>query len=261
MLSHESLELLIAHEVAYAEMVAQCERTAHAWFLHAEGAPAYGDANRALRLRCAGAGPDTVAREVVDYYAAIGQTPIADVDHVAQAQGIGEALQRLGMTPVTGSRLLMRYGSTMPPPAEPASVSVETVPNETGAGEAAEWIDVAISDDVGWPDEHLWRAIAGFEARYDSCTLYLARLDGRAVGACDLFESARWGRVDSVVTRPEWRRRGVASALVARAVADSLTSGNFETYLFTEPGGVAERLYRRLGFVPWQLDAMRRYRG
>ena len=84
----------------------------------------------------------------------------------------------------------------------------------------------------------MWRAVAGYEARSAACRLYLARLDGRPAGACDLFTAAQWGKVDSVVTRSELRRRGVASALVSRAVTNSLTSGNYETYLFTEPGGM-----------------------
>jgi GNAT superfamily N-acetyltransferase len=257
----EWLDLLSKHEVSYSGMVARCERSAHAWYLYAPEVPEYRDANRALHLRTNGSSPETVAREVIDYYRSRGLVPVADVDPVAEAQGIGAALRRMNVSPLDGNRVLMRYNGAEPPEPSQNSVTVHVLPNETGAGEAVEWIETAVSDDVGWPDEALWRAVAAHEARYKSCRLYLGRLDGLPAGTCDLFESSNWGRIDSVVTRPEFRRKGVASALVTRAVIDSLTSGNNETYLFTEPGGDAERVYRRLGFVIWHVNVLRRHRG
>ncbi len=257
----EWLDLLIEHEIAYAGMAASCERTAHALYLHAPDLPDYHDANRALRLRTAGSSAEAVVRQVISYFRARGLTPVADLDPIAKAEGIGAALLLQGMTPVSGDRLLMRYGSATPPPMRESSVTIDAVANETGAGEATEWIDTAVADDIGWPDEALWRAVAAKEARYTACRLYIARLDGLPVGACDLFGHAEWGRIESVVTRPEARRQGVGAALVSRAIRDSLTSGNRRTYLFTEPGGAAERLYRRLGFVPWHTNVLLQYRG
>lgn len=254
------LDRLIEHEIAYSGMIARCERTDYAVFLHAPQAVDYLDANRAVRLRTGRLTADAVAREVADYYRARGQRPVADVDPVAESQGIGAALRAIGLQPVGGSRLLMRYG-LMAAPAVTSRAVVEVVPNETGAGEASEWIETAIADDIGWPDESLWRTVAEHEARFHACRLYLARLNGHAAGVCDLFQHGGWGRIDSVVTRPEARRNGVASLLVARAVADSVTSGNDDTYLFTEPGSDAQRLYSRLGFDAWHVDALRRYRG
>jgi len=256
----EWLDPLIEHEIAYVGMVARCERTLHASYLFAPELPQYRDANRALRLRAGDSSPDMVAREVVEYYTARGLRPAADIDPIAEEQGIGAALRALGLAPVAGHRLLMRYTAGAAPVMRASDAIVEVVPNETGRGEAAEWIETAVADDIGWADEALWRAVAGYEARYSACRLYLARLDGRSAGACDLFEAANWGRIDSVVTRPELRRRGVAAMLVSRAVADSLTSGNSETYLFTELGSDAERLYRRLGFTAWHLDVFRQHR-
>ena len=148
---------------------------------------------------------------------------------------------------------------TLPMARLKSDSTVETVPNETGRGEAAEWIETAVADDVGWPDEALWRNVANREARYSHCRLYLARLNGRPAGTCDLFLYENWGRIDSVATWPEFRRKGVASALVSRAIADSLTSGSRETYLFTEPQGAAERLYLALGFVPWRINVFSRH--
>jgi GNAT superfamily N-acetyltransferase len=257
----EWLDLLSEHEVAYAGMVAHCERTPYAWYLYAPEIPEYRDANRALRLRTNGSSAETVARDVIAYYRSRGLPPVADVDPVAEAQGIGAALRRMNVNPVDGDRVLMRFDGAEPPSPSYSGVVVQTIPNETGAGEAAEWIETAVADDVGLPDETLWRCVAANEARYVACRLYLGRVDGIPAGTCDLFESENWGRIDSVVTRPEFRRKGVASALVTYAVIESLTSGNNETYLFTEPGGHAERLYLRLGFITWHLNILRQHCG
>ena len=258
--SEEFIDWLVEQECAYARMVAGSERTPHAIFLYAPEAPGYHDANRALRLRTAGSTPGAVAATVVEYYRSRGLPPVAEVDAVAEAQGIGAELRAIGLTPAPGDRLLMRYAADRPPVAPDAGVEITVVPNETGCGEAAEWIDTAAADDVGWPDEAIWRQVADLEARYSACRLYLARHGARAAGVCDLFEHGGSGRVESVVTRPEFRRRGIASALVARAVTDSVTRGNAETYLFTEPNGAAERVYRRLGFAVWHMNVFRQHR-
>src|SRR5882724_6252307 len=94
-----NLELLIAHETAYLQMVARLEKTDCAWFLHGPQIPDYLDANHALRLRDDGRGPEAVAQTVIAYYRARELEPAADVDAVAEAQGIGFALRRMGITP------------------------------------------------------------------------------------------------------------------------------------------------------------------
>ena len=56
------------------------------------------------------------------------------------------------------------------------------------------------------------------------------------------------GYIDLVGTLPEFRRRGIASGLVLRAIADSQAAGNRWTSLEAETGTYAEQLYKRLGF-------------
>ncbi len=255
------VDRLLEHEIAYFGMIASCERSNNAIYLTSPSLPQYHDTNRALRLRTAGKDTARVAADIVEYFKSRGLPPIADVDPVAESQGFADALLRAGLRSAPGDRLLMRYGSNGPPPLQQSRAIVHTVTNESGNGEARAWVDVAVSDDGGEPDEAKWRAVSEFESKCPLCRLYMAWLDGHPAGVCDLFEASRWGRVESVVTRPESRRRGVASCLVARAVTDSLTSGNFETYLFTEPGTNAERVYRQLGFVSWHMNPMRRYLG
>lgn len=255
------LKTLIAHETRYFMMVAQRQETPCALFLTSADLPDYHDANRALRLRDDGRGPEEVAREVIAFFRARGLPVVADVDAVAEAQGIGAALRRVGVTPVIGSNLLLRYLHAGPPQALSGPTEVRLIPNDPETEEARLWIETQVSDLKGDPEEAMWRAVAEHEARSQDCRLYLGLLGGRPAGACDLFAADGWGRIDSVVTRPEYRRRGVASALVTRAVADSLGMGHAVTYLFAEAGGAGEAVYTRLGFTLWKRDPLRRHIG
>ena len=80
--------------------------------------------------------------------------------------------------------------------------------------------------------------------------LYLATVDGKPAGTALLYTECGVGCVDFVGTLPEYRRRGVASALTARAVADSHAMGNRWTGLEVAAGSAAESVYRRIGFRP-----------
>lgn len=59
----------------------------------------------------------------------------------------------------------------------------------------------------------------------------------------------RVGFVDHVVTFPPARRRGFASALTRRVVAEASAAGAERTYLLAEPDGGVTPMYERLGFA------------
>ncbi len=253
------LEKLLAHEAEYFTFGAEWIQTSCAWYLDSHDLPDNRDCNHALRLRDDGRGAATVAGEVATHYRTHGVPIAADVDEVAERQGIGAALRRLGVTPVIGSRRLMRYPSFAPPTPPERGVAIEVVPNDLQIAAAREWVTIVISDEEEVEDRERWRAVTEREALAPACRLYLARLDGRPAGACDLFTAQGWGRIDSVVTHPALRRRGVATALIARAIRDSLAMGNEITYLFTDAGGAGEQVYTRLGFTVWATDIFRRH--
>jgi len=256
---HLTLEELINHEIAYFAFVAAVERTPIAWFLNGPTLPEYHDANRALHLRDDGRGAEAVTQEVIAYFRSRGLPVVADLDAMAEAQGIGFALRRRGITPVMGDRVLLRYAHTTPPVLRPSSVEVQTVPNAPESEALATWIDLSVSDSANEPDAALWRAVAEQEARFPLCRLYLGLLEGRPAGACDLFSAEGWGRIEMVATHPAMRRRGVASAVVTHALTDSLAEGNQVTYLFTESNSEAERLYIHLGFERWGMNVLWRH--
>jgi len=71
--------------------------------------------------------------------------------------------------------------------------------------------------------------------------LYLA-------GSCGLVSINNVGGIFSVATAPEHRRKGVATALLHKAIADSLSMSNNLLYLITTRGSEAEKLYTSVGF-------------
>jgi ribosomal protein S18 acetylase RimI-like enzyme len=77
---------------------------------------------------------------------------------------------------------------------------------------------------------------------------FVGFVDGEMAGQTTLLGIEGIGYLDSVVTRPEFRRRGVASATILRAVEASLDRGDELVHLLAEKDGVPQRLYETLGF-------------
>ena len=77
---------------------------------------------------------------------------------------------------------------------------------------------------------------------------FVSTIDGRRAGFAALFSLAGVGYIESVVTMPRYRRRGVATATVARAARESFEAGDSLVHLLAEKGGSPQRLYERLGF-------------
>ncbi len=74
--------------------------------------------------------------------------------------------------------------------------------------------------------------------------------DGRPAAFATLLVREGAGFVDHVVTFPEARRRGHATALTRTVLAEARAAGVERTYLLAEPRGHAAHLYQRLGFEP-----------
>jgi ribosomal protein S18 acetylase RimI-like enzyme len=69
-----------------------------------------------------------------------------------------------------------------------------------------------------------------------------------ALAALLVLEGA--GYIDHVATEPAARRRGYATALACRAVAEARSLDAERTYLLADPEGDAAHLYERIGFRP-----------
>lgn len=79
-------------------------------------------------------------------------------------------------------------------------------------------------------------------------TFYLGYIDGQAVATLHLLRDGSTAGIYAVATAKAYRRRGVSSTLMARAIVDAQTAGCDLVCLSTDAGGYAEGLYARLGF-------------
>jgi len=77
---------------------------------------------------------------------------------------------------------------------------------------------------------------------------FVAFVDGAMAGFTSLLSLDGVGYVDTVVTMPQFRGRGVGAATVARAIEASIDSADRALFLLTEEQNPARRLYERLGF-------------
>jgi ribosomal protein S18 acetylase RimI-like enzyme len=77
---------------------------------------------------------------------------------------------------------------------------------------------------------------------------FAVREDGRVVSAADLYSDGRTAQVEDVATSPDNRGRGLASAVVLRAVEEAVASGHDFVFLVAGDGTWPKELYTRLGF-------------
>ncbi len=91
-----------------------------------------------------------------------------------------------------------------------------------------------------------------FQTRADSAwrRSFAGFLGAAFGGACDLTRIGSLAQINHVGTAPEWRGRGLASALVLHAIGAALTAGARGIYVVTDSRTLAEGLYGPLGFHP-----------
>jgi ribosomal protein S18 acetylase RimI-like enzyme len=72
--------------------------------------------------------------------------------------------------------------------------------------------------------------------------------DGQVASYADLYASGKDAQVEDVATLPEYRERGFAKAVVARAVEEAHAAGAEFVFLVAMEDDWPKELYRRLGF-------------
>ena len=98
---------------------------------------------------------------------------------------------------------------------------------------------------IDWKDA--WDQFT-LELMKSGATIYLAYVQRKLVGTATLYSRDRTGSIFSVGTLKEYRGQGIATALIRRALIDSMLQGNDLHTLQTNKGDRAEQLYQRLGF-------------
>jgi GNAT superfamily N-acetyltransferase len=205
-------------------------------------------------------GPTYPANQIVGM-GLYGEVTPEDVDRVEQfyrsrgvpATMVVSPLADSGLLAILGQRsyriaefnsvLIRRIGATEPC-TQSAEVTVERASEET-AGLWARAIAQGFSDVVPVSDE----IFAGFVALPGGLN-FLARIDGTVAGGCSgrIIPEARIAALYGTATLPEFRRRGVQSALIARRLHEGALAGCEYAVVSTQPGSGSQRNMERRGF-------------
>ena len=134
--------------------------------------------------------------------------------------------------------------------ALPKAAGVSVVPVRSDA-EAATWRDVlAAGFDVTEPPA---RAVSDEMARADRAVTsgeqFLAVIDGRAAGCCSVIMANGVAWLGAAATLPEFRRRGVQTAMVRHRVAYAEAASCDLAAATALPDGASARNLSRLGFA------------
>lgn len=79
---------------------------------------------------------------------------------------------------------------------------------------------------------------------------FAACVAGEIASYCELFSDGRTAQVESVMTLERFRGRGLAKAIVSRAVAEARRADHSLVFLEADDEDWPKELYRRLGFEP-----------
>lgn len=260
MIAHANalLERILRHEDDYWTTVARREaRDGWSIYHNPDLATRY-DPNHAGVFRAPEGSAGAVVAPVIAYFTARDLDPVAYVDTLATPSDlewslIGAGFRNLSTAEGFGAADLLVYVG--PDRAPPSDHAVEVVTDAAGRAAWAGIMDEAIED----PDQRtLFQRLHLAEIADARVTAYLARVDTMAVARCLRFSQHGLARIEVVRTLAAYRGRGLATAVIRRAVTHALERGDLP-YLYAEQGGDAQRLYERLGFRTIAKDVMRTY--
>lgn len=77
---------------------------------------------------------------------------------------------------------------------------------------------------------------------------FAARVDGQIASHCDLYSDGTTGQIEAVMTLEAYRNRGLARAVVTKALEESRAAGDGLTFLLADHEDWPRQLYDKLGF-------------
>ncbi len=131
-----------------------------------------------------------------------------------------------------------------PPDREPPAAELV----EVGAAELDPTVKAYMRG--GPRDEHAQRELALLkeELGHSGVRFLAALVEGEVAGWCEMRRHATAGQVEDVVVLGPFRRRGLARALVGRAVERLRADGCDSIFVDADDNDTVKDLYRRLGF-------------
>jgi ribosomal protein S18 acetylase RimI-like enzyme len=212
----------------------------------------YTMANRVHRIRASVDTIEAVIDRGLDFFRAANTIPHFQVTSLSRPPDLSVRLLQRGLRRMAGSITVLAHDLAAGPLVEAEvyyahrlhNLSIETI----APADLMRWADTfksgfetELTDDmfVTWS-----RCMSSGTA-----TFYLATAGTELAGTAILFRDRGTGAISTVSTLPQWRHRGVASALIHRCSADSVAHGDDLLTISADSETPAERLYRQLGFT------------
>lgn len=207
--------------------------------------------NYAIPLQSAGGNLDRELYDVTAEFLARGRRP--SFEYLEDfAPDLGSALQRVGLVETSRETVMLCAPDIFRPAPRVPGLEIHVLDENS----PADLLRACISTtERGFDPERLVvptrSEVDDFRARLVTARAFLGLLDGVPAGTA-VFTAPHEGlsEVAGVATLPEFRRRGIATAVTARATETAFASGVDTVFLSTVDEGAA-RVYRRLGFAPF----------
>lgn len=199
--------------------------------------PDHHDSNSARRVRAER--PAEAIAQLTAFYRGLGLTPRAKVDDLTVPRDFVARLEAEGYSTVATVLQVMTWAGKAPgrPELAPGVTITRAGPEQLAEVTRVQAEGFGASES-GW--------IAGFlraELAHPAVRCYLAYVEGVAAASLSVLDAQPIGLISNVATVPEFRGRGLATALVALAQMES--RGPLLLEVVEEN---AERIYRRAGF-------------
>jgi predicted GNAT family acetyltransferase len=139
----------------------------------------------------------------------------------------------------------------MLPRHEPAKDVDTSAVEEVGDGELTPIRNVILREWLKEADEETLRQLAESErliAEKGNARHFAVLRDSRPVSGADLYSDGRVAQIEDVVTLPDHRGHGLATAVVMRALDEARATRHELVFLVADARGWPKELYRRLGF-------------
>jgi len=88
------------------------------------------------------------------------------------------------------------------------------------------------------------------KAEATSIRWFTAHVDGEPASYCELYADGRTAQIEDVTTLPAHRGKGLAGAVVLRALAEARAGGHDLVFLVADADDWPQQLYAKLGFDP-----------
>ncbi|MFM8320315.1 MAG: GNAT family N-acetyltransferase [Chloroflexota bacterium] len=232
----------------YALAQARLQPDSRAQVLHIGGGAAVyagpeSPLNRAIGLGLNGEVEDDLVVQVEAFFDDCGAQPSFDVCPLTD-RSLLALLQRRSYGLVKFHNVL---ACRLPAPTEPGPAQIQVRPADPG--DAQTWIHTTAAgfDPSGAATvEEIEMVAPNFHAA--NALPYLALIDGQPAGGGAMYLHEGTVELGGASTRPQYRRRGVQTALIHRRLDDAYAQGVDLAMVLTRPGSDSQRNLGRLGF-------------